>query len=70
MKATELIFPSLPIEGVRRSDWSGIRWLLAMDRLPSADITTEALELFLVCRDQFGVIAVVGLERWGNVVLL
>lgn len=70
MKATEPVFPALRIEGARRSDWTGIRWLLAMEHLPSADITTEALELFLVCRDQLGVIAVVGLERWGDVVLL
>lgn len=56
----------LAIKGAQRSDLPGIRWLLAMKRMPSDDITANALELFLVCRDAVGVIGVVGLERRGG----
>lgn len=58
------------IEGARRSDLANIRWLLAMESLPSADITEDTLEKFLVYRDDIGVAGVVGLERYGDVGLL
>jgi amino-acid N-acetyltransferase len=58
------------IEGARRSDLPGIRWLLDMESLPSVDITEAALEHFLVYRDETGVAGVVGLERYGEVALL
>jgi amino-acid N-acetyltransferase len=58
------------IAGARRSDLAGIRWLLDMESLPSADITENALEQFLVYRDEKGVVGVVGLEKYGGVALL
>jgi amino-acid N-acetyltransferase len=58
------------IEGARRSDLANIRWLLDMESLPSADITEESLEDFLVYRDEIGVAGVVGLERYGEAALL
>jgi len=41
-----------------------------MESLPSVDITENALEHFLVYRDDLGVAGVVGLERYGEVALL
>jgi amino-acid N-acetyltransferase len=62
---------SAPVIAVaRRSDLAGIRWLLDMESLPSADITENALEHFLVYRDEKGVAGVVGLEKYGEVALL
>jgi amino-acid N-acetyltransferase len=58
------------IAGARRADLAGIRWLLDMESLPSADITENALEHFLVYRDEKGVAGVVGLEKYGEVALL
>jgi amino-acid N-acetyltransferase len=58
------------IAGARRSDLPSIRWLLDIEFLPSADITEEALEHFLVCRDQTGVAGVIGLQILGEVALL
>lgn len=58
------------IDGARRSDLVSIRWLLDMESLPSADITEDALEHFLVYRDELGIAGVVGLERYGEVALL
>jgi amino-acid N-acetyltransferase len=58
------------IDGARRADLPGIRWLLDMESLPSVDITEDALEHFLVYRDELGVAGVVGLERYGEVALL
>jgi len=51
------------IERARRSDLTSICWLLDMEGLPSADITTDALEFFLVYRDEIGVAGAVGLEQ-------
>jgi amino-acid N-acetyltransferase len=59
------------IGGARRGDLEAIRWLLDVEFLPSADINETALEHFLVCRDEIGVVAgVVGLEIYGEVALL
>jgi amino-acid N-acetyltransferase len=58
------------IDGARRADLAGIRWLLDIESLPSADITEDALEHFLVYRDEKGVAGAVGLERYGEVALL
>jgi amino-acid N-acetyltransferase len=58
------------IVGARRSDLPSIRWLLDIELLPSADITEESLEHFLVYRGQLGVAGVVGLERHGDAALL
>jgi hypothetical protein len=46
------------IVGARRSDLPSIRWLLDIELLPSADITEESLEHFLVYRGQLGVAGV------------
>jgi len=58
------------IEPARRSDLAGIRWLLEYDGLPSSDLDDSAVESFLVCRDEKGVVAAVGLELVGRVALL
>jgi amino-acid N-acetyltransferase len=62
--------PGPAIMGARRSDLPSIRWLLDIEYLPSADITEESLEHFLVYRDQLGVAGVVGLKLFGEVALL
>jgi amino-acid N-acetyltransferase len=66
--APELSVPA--IAGARRSDLPSIRWLLDIEFLPSADLTEEALEHFLVHRDQLGVAGVIGLQLFGEVALL
>jgi amino-acid N-acetyltransferase len=58
------------INGAHRSDLAGIRWLLDLESLPSADITEEMLDHFLVYRDAIGVAGVVGLECYGDAALL
>jgi amino-acid N-acetyltransferase len=58
------------IDKARPSDLIGIRWLLDVEELPSADISQEALGHFLVSRDGTGVAGVVGLERYGDVALI
>ena len=58
------------IEAARRSDLPGIRWLLEYEQLPASDLDESALEKFLVCRDDKGVVAAVGLETFGRVALL
>jgi hypothetical protein len=40
--------PAGAVEGARRSDLVGIHWLLNLHSLPSADITEDSLEHFLV----------------------
>lgn len=62
--------PKLRIEGARASDLESIRWLLDVEFLPSADIEKDALEHFLVCRDEVGVAGAVGLELYGEIALL
>jgi len=58
------------IEQARRSDLAGIRWLLEYEHLPASDLTESALERFLVCRDEKGVVGAVGLELYDDVALL
>jgi amino-acid N-acetyltransferase len=58
------------IERARRADLANIRWLLSLESLPSADITGQSLEHFLVYRDAIGIAGVVGLERFGDLALL
>jgi len=58
------------IERARRTDLANIRWLLNLEGLPSADITEDSLEHFLVYRDAIGIAGVVGLERFDDVALL
>jgi N-acetylglutamate synthase-like GNAT family acetyltransferase len=62
--------PVPKIEGARRSDLAGIQWLLHLEALPGSDLTEDALAHFLVCRDPIGVVGAVGLEPYGEVVLL
>lgn len=50
----------MKIEEARRSDLSGIRWLLEYERLPSDDLTEKLLEHFLVYRDEKGVVGIIG----------
>lgn len=61
---------TLPIERARPSDLILIRWLLDIEELPSADLTEDALQHFLVARDATGVAGAVGLEKIGEVALL
>lgn len=58
------------IEAARRSDLAGIRWLLEYEQLPANDLDESSLERFLVCRDEKGVVAAVGLEIFGQAALL
>lgn len=58
------------VEQARRSDLAGIRWLLSYEQLPASDLTEAALERFLVCRDEKGVVGAAGLEIFENVALL
>jgi amino-acid N-acetyltransferase len=58
------------IEAARRADLAGIRWLLEYEQLPASDLDESVLDTFLVCRDDKGVVAVVGLEMYGSVALL
>jgi amino-acid N-acetyltransferase len=62
--------PSWAVEAARAGDLTGIRWLLDLEALPSADLSETALEHFLVVRDEIGVVGVVGLEVYGKVALL
>ncbi len=70
MSTTSPASPAPTIDRARRSDLDGIRWLLDIEELPSVDITEDALEHFLVCRDATGVAGVVGLEVYSEVALL
>jgi len=60
----------LVIDGARRSDLTGIRWLLAVESLPNDDLTADSLDHFFVCRDDIGVLAVGGIEPVAGVALL
>jgi amino-acid N-acetyltransferase len=62
--------PTPFIDRARQSDLIGIRGLLDIEDLPSADITADALKHFLVYRDETGVAGVVGLEKYGECALL
>lgn len=58
------------IEQAQGSDLAGIRWLLEYERLPTSDLNESALEKFLVCRDDKGVVAAVSIEIFEKVALL
>ena len=58
------------IEQAKRSDMAGIRWLLEYEQLPTGDLIEPALERFLVCRDDKGLVGAVGLEVFESVALL
>jgi amino-acid N-acetyltransferase len=63
--------PHIPrTERARQSDLNGIHWLLDLESMPSADITVDALDSFLVYRDEIGVAGTVGLELYGDAALL
>jgi amino-acid N-acetyltransferase len=62
--------PAPRIERAQRSDFDGIHWLLDLESLPSTDITADALDSFLVYRDEIGVAGTVGLELYGDTALL
>jgi amino-acid N-acetyltransferase len=47
-----------------------IRALLEMERLPASDLNEQALERFLIWRDDSGVNGIVGVELYGEVALL
>lgn len=70
MKHVEPAAPAPVIDGARRADLAAIRRLLDRESLPSVDLTEDALEHFLVYRDEKGVAGAVGLERYGEVALL
>ena len=58
------------IEAARSADLANIRCLLDLEGLPSADVTEQSLESFLVYRGPIGIAGVVGLELFGDVGLL
>jgi N-acetylglutamate synthase-like GNAT family acetyltransferase len=62
--------PAVALERARRSDLVDIHWLLDQHSLPSADITEDSLDHFLVYRDEIGVAGIVALERYEDVALL
>jgi amino-acid N-acetyltransferase len=62
--------PTGAIEGARSAELTHIQWLLNLHSLPTADVTEQALEHFLVYRDAIGIAGVVGLECHGDVALL
>ncbi len=70
MKAVARGWSAGAVERARRSDLVGIHWLLNLHSLPSADITEDSLDHFLVYRDEIGVAGLVGLERYEDVALL
>jgi len=70
MSDVEPAAPAPVIDGARRADLAGIRRLLDLESLPSLDLTEDALEHFLVYRDERGVAGAVGLERYGEAALL
>lgn len=58
------------IEQAKRSDFAGIRWVLEHERLPTSDLKESALDKFLVCRDERGVVGAAGLDIFEKVALL
>ena len=58
------------IHSAQRTDLPAVRTLLETERLPASDVDEQALERFLVLRDDFGVNGVVGLELYGDVAFL
>jgi amino-acid N-acetyltransferase len=58
------------VQSASSLDLQSIRRLLDLAALPSADVAEKSLQGFLVCRTDMGVVAAVGLERYGNLGLL
>jgi amino-acid N-acetyltransferase len=58
------------IHSASSQDLQSIRGLLDLAALPSAEVAEESLRDFLVCRIDMGVIAAVGLGRYGDTGLL
>jgi amino-acid N-acetyltransferase len=58
------------IHSAQRADLPVVRALLETERLPSSDLDDQALERFLILRDDSGVSGVVGLELYGDVAFL
>lgn len=58
------------IQPAQRADLPAIRALLETERLPASDLDEQALDHFLICRNDSGVSGVVGLELYGDVAFL
>jgi amino-acid N-acetyltransferase len=58
------------IHSAERADLPAVRALLETERLPASDLDEQALDRFLVLRDESGVSGVVGLELYGDVAFL
>jgi amino-acid N-acetyltransferase len=58
------------IHSASHADLSAIRALLDTERLPASDLNEQALDHFLIWRDDSGVSGVVGLEMYGDVAFL
>jgi amino-acid N-acetyltransferase len=58
------------IHSAKRADLPAVRALLETERLPASDLDEQALDRFLILRDDAGVSGVVGLELYGDVAFL
>jgi amino-acid N-acetyltransferase len=58
------------IHSAKRTDLPAVRALLETGRLPASDLNEQALDHFLVWRDDSGVSGTVGLELYGDVAFL
>ena len=58
------------IHSAKRADLPAVRALLETERLPASDLDEQALDRFLILRDDSGVSGVVGLELYGEVAFL
>jgi amino-acid N-acetyltransferase len=58
------------IHSAKRADLPAVRALLETERLPASDLDEQALDRFLILRDDSGVSGVVGLELYGDVAFL
>lgn len=58
------------IHSAKQADLPAVRTLLESERLPASDLDEQALDRFLILRDDSGVSGVVGLELYGDVAFL
>lgn len=58
------------IQPAKPGDLSTVQALLALEQLPASDLDEQALQRFLIWRDDTGVHGCVGLELYGDVALL
>lgn len=58
------------IHSARHADLPEVRALLETERLPASDLDEQALDHFLIWRDDSGVSGTVGLELYGDVAFL